>query len=513
MSNIRVRFAPSPTGPLHIGGVRTALYNFLWARKNNGVFILRIEDTDQKRYVKGAEEYIQEALSWSGLIADEGPQAGGSYGPYRQSERTNIYKKHIETLLDNGSAYYAFDTAEELEEMREKRSEQGVSSPKYDWSVRGEMKNSLNMSAEELDTVLNSGGPYVIRLKVEPGQTVGFKDIVRDQVQFNTDELDDKVLLKSDGLPTYHFANVVDDHEMAISHVIRGEEWLSSTGHHVLLYQAFGWEDDMPKFAHLPLILKPEGKGKLSKRDGAKFGMPVFPLRWDPGAQGEPYSGFREFGFLPESMINFLAFLGWNPGGEKEMYSLNELIAEFQLSDIGKSGSRFDFDKALWYNQQYILQKESSFLIPYLKKALEQRKLNATDEVIQKVCALFQERITTTVELWPSCYYCFQKVDDYSRKPLKKKWKGAILEKYADFLSALESVSDWAASEIEGEVKTFMKTHDLGFGQVLPILRLGLTGTMKGPSIFEIAAVIGREESLRRLKSAPEVFESVLGNK
>lgn len=513
MSNIRVRFAPSPTGPLHIGGLRTALYNFLWARKNKGVFILRIEDTDQKRYVQGAEDYILEALHWSGLIPDEGPNSGGSFGPYRQSERTGVYQKHIRSLLDNGSAYYAFDTSEELEQMREKRSEQGVVSPKYDWSVRGEMNNSLNMSPEELKAALDSGNPYVIRLKVDPGQTVSFKDIVRDQVQFNTNELDDKVLLKSDGLPTYHFANVVDDHEMKISHVIRGEEWLSSTGHHVLLYQAFGWEKEMPQFAHLPLILKPEGKGKLSKRDGAKFGIPVFPLRWDQAEGEEPYAGFREFGFLPEAMINFLAFLGWNPGGEKEMYAMDELIANFQLSDIGKSGSRFDFDKALWYNQQYILQRESSFLVPYLRRELDSRSIRAPEGKLQKVCELFQERIQTINELWPASYYCFEDIADYDRKPLKKKWKGAILEHYPAFLSAIQSVSEWTATEIEGAVKAFIQSKELGFGQVLPILRLGLTGTMQGPSIFEVAAVIGREEAVRRLKSAPEAFNSVLSNK
>ncbi|HKK88861.1 MAG TPA: glutamate--tRNA ligase [Saprospiraceae bacterium] len=513
MSNIRVRFAPSPTGPLHIGGLRTALYNFLWAKKNDGVFILRIEDTDQKRYVQGAEDYIQEALSWSGLQTDEGPHGEGEYGPYRQSDRTALYKKHIKTLLDNGCAYYAFDTEEDLEQMRERRSAEGVVSPKYDWSVRREMKNSLNMSKDELKAALDSERPHVIRLKVEPGKKVGFKDIVRDQVQFNTDELDDKVLLKSDGLPTYHFANVVDDHEMEISHVIRGEEWLSSTGHHVLLYQAFGWEPEMPQFAHLPLILKPEGKGKLSKRDGAKFGIPVFPLRWDPGSGEEPYAGFREFGFLPEAMINFLAFLGWNPGGEKEIYNLDELIADFQLGDIGKSGSRFDFDKALWYNQQYILQKDSDFLIPHLEKELKQRGLSASKPVKQKVCALFQERIQTLNDLWPSCYYCFEEVAEYDRKPLKKKWKGAIVEHYSDFLSALKGISEWSASEIEEEVKSFMKSHELGFGQVLPILRLALTGTMQGPSIFEVAAVIGREKAQQRLEFAPEAFISVLENK
>jgi glutamyl-tRNA synthetase len=507
MSEVRVRFAPSPTGPLHIGGLRTALYNYLWAKKNQGTFVLRVEDTDQGRYVGGAENYILESLSWSGLTPDEGPIVGGKFGPYRQSERKDLYQKHIVSLLENGSAYYAFDTPEELVKMREDRAQAGEHSPKYDASIRLKMKNSLTMSSEEVESAIHSGHPYVIRLKIEPGRTVSFTDQVRDRVSFNTVELDDKVLIKADGMPTYHFANVVDDYEMRITHVIRGEEWLSSTGHHVLLYQAFGWQDVMPEFAHLPLILKPEGKGKLSKRDGAKFGIPVFPLQWNPGNDEQPYEGFREYGFLPDAMINFLAFLGWNPGGEKEIFNMSELIHAFDLESIGKSGARFDFDKALWFNQQYIIQGETDLLIPILQAALDKNGYSASESKIRKVCTLFQERIRTTQELWDACQYCFEPVAVYDSKAIKKKWKGKIVECYDQLLEAIARIDDFTAPHIEAEVKTYMEKNELGFGQVLPILRLALTGTMKGPSIFEVAAILDKEELLSRLKSAPVTFD------
>ncbi len=500
MNKVRVRFAPSPTGPLHIGGLRTALYNYLWAKKNGGDFILRIEDTDQKRYVEGAENYIMEALQWVGLITDEDPISEGEFGPYRQSERTDLYREKIALLLEKGSAYYAFDTEEDLTEMRERRTEEGIHSPKYDWSVRNQMKNSLSLSDVEVKDLINQGYPYVIRLKINPDETIRFQDIVRGEVSFNSSELDDKVLMKSDGLPTYHFANVVDDHAMKISHVIRGEEWLSSTAHHVLLYRAFELENEMPAFAHLPLILKPEGKGKLSKRDGAKFGIPVFPLDWNAPDGSEFFSGFREVGFHPSALINFLAFLGWNPGKEKEIYSIEELLEDFDLDDIVKSGARFDFSKALWYNQHYIIESGADDLVPHLRSVLDEKNVEASDDTIAKVSELYLERINTYSEIWSSCYYCFLPVESYDEKNLRKKLKPTFVEQWDEFLSALNELQIFNATTIEDTIKQFLQDKGLGFGQVLPILRIALCGVLSGPSIYEISELLGKQECTKRLE-------------
>lgn len=508
---VRVRFAPSPTGPLHIGGVRTALYNYLWAKKNGGDFILRIEDTDQKRYVEGAEAYIHEALSWLGLKPDEGPEVGGEYGPYRQSQRSQIYQKHIQILLDTDRAYYAFDTTEELEKMREAKSKEGIHSPKYDYTTRMFMTNSLTLSKAETQERLDNGMDYVIRLRVDPGSKVGFMDAVRGSVSFDTSELDDKVLMKSDGLPTYHFANVVDDHLMRISHVIRGEEWLSSTGLHVLLYESLGWIESMPTFVHLPLILKPQGKGKLSKRDGAKFGIPVFPLEWQAGT-AEVYMGFREAGFHPAATINFLALLGWNPGSEKEIFSIEELIESFELEEIVKSGARFDYDKACWFNKQYIIIEDAKGLIPHVENVLKAKNVVATKAQISKVAELYYERIENYNELWSSIEYCFQYPVSIDEKSVKKKYKADSDQILETVLEILNGTLDFKQDQLSNTIKTWVANQNLSMGKVFPVLRLAITGTLKGPDIFGVMEVLGKEQSIERLKENRLKFNKIINN-
>src|SRR6056297_983215 len=392
--DVRVRFAPSPTGALHIGGVRTALYNYLFARKMKGTFILRIEDTDRMRFQPGAEEYIIEALNWLGIIADEGPHNGGSYGPYRQSDRSEIYARHAQQLIDNGKAYYAFDTPQELEAMRERLKAEGVHSPKYDARVRRQMKNSLTCSDEEVKELLDNGTPYVIRIKVPEDDVISFKDEIRDVVRFEGQELDDKVLIKSDGMPTYHLANVVDDYAMEISHVIRGEEWLPSLPLHVMLYRAFGWEDQMPEFAHLPLLLKPSGKGKLSKRDGDQLGFPVFPLQWKDPQTGDIANGYREDGYFADAFVNMLALLGWNPGTEQELLSLDELVAYFDLNKVQKAGAKFDPEKAKWFNHQYLLAKSDDKLVAGFQSVLKENGHTADDTFVAHIVSLVKERCT-----------------------------------------------------------------------------------------------------------------------
>lgn len=501
---VRVRFAPSPTGPLHIGGVRTALYNFLFARSRGGTFILRIEDTDQLRYVPGAEEYIIEALKWFGLTPDEGPGFGGEMEPYRQSERQSMYNGYAMELVSSGKAYYAFDTAEALEEMRIRLQDRGVHTPKYDHLSRMEMRNSLTLDPEQTDNLLESGVPYTIRLKVEPGRTIEFEDLVRGTVRFQSDELDDKVLLKSDGMPTYHLANVVDDHLMKITHVIRGEEWLSSTPHHVLLYQAFGWEDIMPKMAHLPLILKPNGQGKLSKRDGAQFGFPVFPLDWDD--DGETFTGFREAGFEPDAVLNFLVLLGWNPGTEQEIFSLDELIESFSLEHIVKSGARFDFEKALWFNQQYLMKTPDADLAERLADGAVSRKWPHDPQYLQKVAAMMKERVHCLPEIFEKADYLFDLPSSYDLDTARKKWGPEMEAAWDDLLGVIRDIQPFEAGTISEKIKSWISEKGLKMGQVLPILRLGLTGTMQGPDVFETMALFGPENVLERMKKAFTLF-------
>lgn len=508
MRKIRVRFAPSPTGALHIGGVRTALYNYLFARKNDGDFILRIEDTDQLRYAEGAEDYIFEALDWLGLTPDESARSEGKSGPYRQSERQEIYKEYAQKLIDNGNAYYAFDTPEDLEAMRQREMDRGVHSPKYDQQVRKEMRNSLTLTKEEVKQLLEKDEPYVIRLKVPEGETISFEDEIRDVVRFDTYELDDKVLIKTDGMPTYHMANIVDDHLMEITHVIRGEEWLSSTAHHVLLYRAFGWEDEMPAFAHLPLILKPSGKGKLSKRDGQKLGIPVFPLDWISG--DDHFRGFREMGFNADAVINFLALLGWSSGTDQEIFSREELVEAFSLEQIGKGGARFDYDKALWFNQQYVLNEDPDSLYPKIEERIIEHGHQITEERLAKFCELFRPRVHTYNEFWDQGYYVFEEIKDFDDQMVRKKWKGDGKDHFNTLTSRVESIAEFKADKISSTVKTYIKDNDLGFGQVLPLLRLSLCGTMQGPDVFELMELLGHEVCVERMKKAPEIFDLII---
>ena len=493
MKKIRTRFAPSPTGPLHIGGVRTALYCYLFAKKNNGDFILRIEDTDQGRYVKGAEEYILEALAWSGISPNEGQGVGGDFGPYRQSERKYLYKQYVDDLILKGAAYYAFDTSKELTAWREENT-----NVKYDSTTREALNNSLTLSKEAVQEKLDSGADYVIRYKMPKNETVTFSDEIRGSVSFQTNDLDDKVLFKSDGMPTYHLANIVDDHLMEITHVIRGEEWLPSTPLHVKLYESFAWE--MPIFAHLPLILKPSGKGKLSKRDGDKLGFPVFPIDWFDEASQDTFMGFREQGFLADGFINMLAFLGWSPGTEQEIFSLQELEEVFSLDKVNKSGASFNFDKTKWFNQQYIKNQTDDELVILSKEIFEAAGYKAEDTYLKGVCNLIKERVIFLKDFPEMGYYFFENIKDYDEKMLKKKWNPEHKEKIDALVENLAKLEDFSAENIENLVKAFMEEFELGFGQVLPVLRISVTGSMQGPSIFDVMALVGKETTLKRLK-------------
>ena len=509
MRDFRVRFAPSPTGALHIGGIRTALYNYLLAKKYGGAFILRMEDTDQNRYVPGAEAYIIEALQWCGLEPSEGPGFGGKHGPYRQSERKALYGKYAQQLVDNGHAYYAFDTPEELNAKRQEEKEKGNHTFKYDANLRMQMKNSLSLSEPEVKKLLASGAPYTIRLKVPEDEVVVVSDRIRGEVRFQTNELDDKVMLKSDGMPTYHLANIVDDRLMEISHVIRGEEWLPSTAHHVLLYRFLGWEDDMPEFAHLPLILKPDGKGKLSKRDGNRLGIPVFPLSWKAEKPEDSYQGFREFGFDPKAVVNFLAFLGWNPGTEQEIFSLQELIKAFSIDKIGKAGARFDFDKAKWFNQQYIIATDNEQLAATIRPIIEAKGHQPSDSFLADFCGLMKERVVFYLDFWDQAYYFFEPVKAYDEKTIRKKWKTERTPVFKELARRLQSLGDFSSKAIEDTVKGFMEDHSLKFGDVLPILRVGLSGTMKGPAVFQMMELLGQKEVVERLETAYDTFNQL----
>lgn len=503
MQNPRVRFAPSPTGPLHIGGVRTALYNYLFAKKNNGTFILRIEDTDQQRYVENAEEYIIDALNWCGIPFDEGPGKEGDFGPYRQSERTDKYFAFAKQLIDSGNAYYAFDTEEALEKHRQEHEAKGKTFI-YNWHNRNKLDNSLNLDAEEVQKRLDAGEEHVIRFKSPEDETVYLEDMIRGDMEVQTNVLDDKVLFKGDGMPTYHLANIVDDHLMEITHVIRGEEWLPSLALHKLLYRAFGWE--APQFAHLPLILKPVGQGKLSKRDGEKMGFPVFPLEWKDPKSGTVSSGYREDGYLPEAVVNMLAFLGWNPGTEKEIYTLEELIADFELENVHKAGAKFDPDKTKWFQQQHLQLADDSLLVAGFMEILDDKNIESSQAYVLHVVQLLRERAVFISDLWESGWYFFERPAFYDEKSAKKVWKddtGEIMTKLSEIIYKTEPFD---AENLSKSIKGWIAESGLGFGKVMQPFRLSLVGAMEGPDVFEIAATIGKEKTLERIRFAIETL-------
>ena len=494
---VRVRFAPSPTGPLHIGGVRTALFNYLFAKKHGGDFLLRIEDTDLNRYVPGAEDYIVDALNWLNIPYDEGPGKEGGCGPYRQSERKGLYKQYAFDLIESGNAYYAFDTSEKLDFHRKDHEAKGKTFI-YNWHNRLKLKNSLSMPAIEVERLLADGADYVIRFKTPESETLHLQDIIRGGMQIDTSVLDDKVLFKSDGMPTYHLANVVDDHLMKITHVIRGEEWLPSMALHVLLYRAFNW--DAPQFAHLPLIMKPEGKGKLSKRDGDKMGFPVFPLEWKP-ADGAVFSGYREDGYLPEAVINMLAFLGWNPGTEQEIFSLDGLVAAFELDRVHKAGAKFDPEKTKWFQNQYLQGIDDTILASQFSEVLKEKGITTSLDVT-KIVSLVKERVTFLSDLWGQSNFFFITPENYNEKASLKAFKPETPEILKAVIEILSSAEDFSEANISEKVKSWVVSKELGFGKVMMPLRLALVGEMKGPDVFDIAAVLGKKEVIIRIENA-----------
>lgn len=502
---VRVRFAPSPTGPLHIGGVRTALYNYLFARKHGGDFLLRIEDTDQNRFVQGAEEYIMESLRWCGIHWDEGPGKDGPHAPYRQSERKELYRRYAIQLIENGHAYYAFDTAEELEAMR-KRIEAEKGNAQYDATTRGSMKNSLTLNKVETVTMLESGAPYVVRFKMPANEEVVMQDQIRGTVKVNTSLLDDKVLFKSDGMPTYHLANVVDDYLMEISHVIRGEEWLPSLPLHLLLYRSLGWENSMPHFAHLPLLLKPDGNGKLSKRDGDRLGFPVFPLMWNDPNSGEISAGYRESGYFADAFVNMLALLGWNPGTDKEIFSMDELVEAFSLERVGKSGSKFDPAKAKWFNHQYLLRRDDKEVAALFDLILKDRGIHESMEKITKIVSMVKDRVSFVHEMWDQAIFFFMAPREYDEKMVKKKWKEDtpdILRQVTDVLKNLES---FTVETIDKALHDYMEEHEVGAGKLMIALRLSLVGAGMGPDLKEIMVLLGKEETVARIEKAINII-------
>ena len=516
INKVRVRFAPSPTGPLHIGGVRTALFNYLFAKKHHGVFILRIEDTDQNRFVEGAEDYIVESLSWLGLSLDEGPGIGGDFGPYRQSERKNLYKKYIDELINSGKAYYAFDTPEKLDFHRKDHEEKGKTFI-YNWHNRLKLDNSLSLTKEVVQDRINSGEQYVVRFKTPENETLILNDIIRGEIKIETKVLDDKILFKSDGMPTYHLANIVDDHLMKISHVIRGEEWLPSLPLHVLLYSALGWK--APTFAHLPLILKPEGKGKLSKRDGDKLGFPVFPLEWKNN--GDVSRGYREDGYFPDALVNMLALLGWNEGegSEKEIYTLAELINSFSLEHVSKSGAKFNPDKTKWFNQQYLQLKSDDYLTVLFLPILEKKLIAAADgsekakdqisnfiennnDYVTKVIRLIKERATFVSDFWSLGHFFFVTPTTYDEKSAKKAFKENTPSLMAKLNEVLSSIEDFSSQNIQAIVKEWIESQGIGFGKVMMPLRVSLVGSLQGPDVFDIMGLIGKEETMSSINIA-----------
>ncbi|AZB31706.1 glutamate--tRNA ligase [Chryseobacterium balustinum] len=502
MEKVRVRFAPSPTGPLHLGGVRTALYDYLFAKNQGGEFVLRIEDTDTARYVEGAEEYIEEALEWCGIIPDESPKKGGKFAPYRQSERRDIYDKYTEQILKTDYAYIAFDTAEELDAIRAEYEAKGdVFS--YDNKTRNRLRNSLALSEEEVQQLLEAKTPYVVRFKMPVDRTLGLVDIIRGNTSVNTDILDDKVLVKNDGMPTYHFANIIDDHEMEISHVIRGEEWLPSLGLHTLLYEAMGWE--APQFAHLSLILKPEGKGKLSKRDGDKFGFPVFPLNFTDPATGHVSKGYRESGYLPEAFINMVALLGWSPADDKEILTLDEMVKEFDLHKVHKAGARFSKEKSEWFNHQYIQKTSDEELMNILKNS--DLNLNMADEKLLKIIHLMKERATFPKDIYENGKFFFEAPTSYDEKASKKAWNDETSNLLTEFAENLQSINDFTSENIKQNLHDFAENKGLGMGKVMMPLRLALVGELKGPDVPDILELIGKEESVARISNAVNNFK------
>ncbi len=499
---VRVRFAPSPTGALHIGGVRTALYNYLFARQHGGDLVFRIEDTDSNRFVPGAEEYIIESFRWLGIKFDEGVSFGGKYGPYRQSERRAIYKKYVDELLEAGKAYIAFDTPQELEQKRNE-----ISNFQYDAHTRMQMNNSLSLSEEEVKRRLADGEQYVVRFKVEPGREVHVHDLIRGEVVIKSDIVDDKVLYKSsDELPTYHLANIVDDHLMEISHVIRGEEWLPSAPLHVMLYEAFGWADTMPAFAHLPLLLKPEGKGKLSKRDGDRLGFPVFPLEWHDPKTGEVSSGYRESGYFPEAVLNFLALLGWNPGTEQEIFSLEELVQAFDISRCSKAGAKFDYQKGIWFNHEYILRKSNEEIAHLFAPIVANNGVDEPMERIIEVVRMMKDRVSFVKELWPLCSFFFIAPTEYDEKTVKKRWKEDSAQVMSELASLLEGLDDFSLENQEKVVHAWVEEKEYKLGNVMNAWRLALVGEGKGPGMFDISAFLGKSETLQRMRRAIEVL-------
>lgn len=500
---VRVRFAPSPTGPLHIGGVRTALYNYLFAKKHGGQMVFRIEDTDSNRFVEGAESYIIESFRWLGIKFDEGVSYGGDKGPYRQSERRHIYKKYVEQLLADDKAYIAFDTPEELAAKREE-----IENFQYDARTRMMMRNSLTLSKEEVNELIEDGQQYVVRFKIEPGIDVHVDDLIRGDVVIKSDVLDDKVLYKSaDELPTYHLANIVDDHLMEISHVIRGEEWLPSAPLHVLLYRAFGWEDTMPRFAHLPLLLKPDGKGKLSKRDGDRLGFPVFPLEWHDPKSGEISSGFREKGYMPEAVINFLALLGWNPGTEQEMFSMEELIEAFDLDKCSKSGAKFAFEKAKWFNHEYILNTSDEKIADRFAPIVIGNGVDASMEDITKVVHMMKGRVNFVNELWDICDFFFIAPTSYDEKTVKKRWKEYSAQQMNELSAVIEGIQDFSMENQEAIIFAWVEDKGYKLGDIMNAFRLALVGRGIGPGMFDITDFLGKEETLKRLRKAIEVLK------
>lgn len=492
---VRVRFAPSPTGPLHIGGVRTALFNYLFAKKHNGTFVLRIEDTDQNRYVEGAEDYIVSSLNWCNIPFDEGPGKDGGFGPYRQSERKHLYKQYADELVAKGHAYYAFDTAETLDFHRKDHEAKGKTFI-YNWHNRLKLSNSLSLSEEEVKAKLDSGADYVIRFKSPQDETLHLKDIIRGDIKIDTNILDDKVLFKSDGMPTYHLANIVDDHLMEISHVIRGEEWLPSLALHYQLYAAFGWE--APEFAHLPLILKPTGKGKLSKRDGDKLGFPVFPLEWTDPKSNEVSRGYKEDGYFTEAMVNFLAFLGWNPGTEQEIFSLNELVKAFELERVNKAGARFDPDKIKWFNHHY-MQTQNDYELAKTFQKLRPELIDIDVQYIEMVIALVKERSTFVSDYWDLTHFFFIAPSSYDEKAFKKAIKEDTATILIEVKSQIESVEDFTVENLQSAVKGWITSQEIGFGKVMMPLRLALVGALQGPDVFDIIYMIGKAETLKRI--------------
>ncbi len=501
--SVRVRFAPSPTGALHIGGVRTALFNYLFAKKHNGSFILRIEDTDRTRYVEAAEEYIINSLKWCGLEFDEGVGIGGDYAPYRQSERKEMYKKFAFKLVEEGNAYYAFDTPEELDKMRERLQAENSSHQQYGIQTRMSMKNSLSLSAEETEMRLDRGDDFVIRIKIPENETINVSDIVRGDLSFQSNIMDDKVLYKSDGMPTYHLANVVDDYLMKITHVIRGEEWLPSLPLHYLLYKFLGWEKSAPQFAHLPLILKPHGKGKLSKRDGEKGGFPVFPMNWND-ADGNVLQGYKEAGYFPDAFINMLALLGWNPGTEQEIFSKEELVAAFDLSKVGKSGSRFDPEKTKWFNHQYLVNKDDEELAKLYIPILEAKGIKADLAYTTKIVSLIKERANFVSEFWEQSSFFFEAPSDYNAKMLKKAWKEDTKQHLLNYIDLLEGFDTMQSADVEQYTKQWLSGIDLGIGKLMSPMRLALVGEGKGPHLFDIMELIGKQETIKRVKALIE---------